>query len=149
VLQALNELRPGVIHFSAHGSDLDEIVFQNNEGQAKFVSKEAIVQTMAAASGEIRLVFFNTCYSRNQAEAVVKHVPAAIGMTTAIGDTAARVFAAQFYSAIGFGLSIKQAFDQAKAALLLEGIREEDTPELFVAEGVDADTLILVKPPGL
>jgi hypothetical protein len=149
VLQALNELRPGVIHFSAHGSDQDEIVFQNNEGQAKFVSKEAIVQTMAAASGEIRLVFFNTCYSRNQAEAVVKHVPAAIGMTTAIGDTAARVFAAQFYSAIGFGLSIKQAFDQAKAALLLEGIREEDTPELFVAEGVDADTLILVKPPGL
>jgi len=148
VLQALNELRPRVIHFSAHGSDQDEIVFQNDEGQAKLVSKEAIVQTLAA-SGNIRLVFFNTCYSCNQAEAVVKHVPAAIGMTTAIGDTAARVFAAQFYSAIGFSLSIRQAFDQAKAALLLEGIREEDTPELFVADGVDADELILVKPPGL
>jgi hypothetical protein len=149
VLQALNELRPRVVHFSGHGSDQDEIVFQDNQGQTKLVSKEAIVETMAAASGEIRLVFFNTCYSHNQAEAVVKHVPAAIGMTTSIGDTAARVFAAQFYSAIGFGLSVKQAFDQAKAALMLEGISEEDTPELFVADGVDAETLILVKPPGV
>ena len=149
VLQALNELRPRVVHFSAHGSDADEIVFQDNEGQTKLVSKEAIVQTMAAASGDIRLVFFNTCYSHNQAEAVVRHVPAAIGMTTTIGDTAARVFAGQFYSAIGFGLSVKQAFDQAKAALMLESISEEDTPELFIADGVDAEALILVKPPGI
>jgi hypothetical protein len=70
-------------------------------------------------------------------------------MTTIIGDTAARVFAAQFYSAIGFGLSVKQAFDQAKAALMLEGISEEDTPELFVADGIDAESFILVKPPSV
>jgi hypothetical protein len=147
VLQALNELRPSVIHFSGHGSDQDDIVFQDSAGQAKLVSKEAIVQTMLAAAGEIKLVFFNTCYSNNQAEAVVKHVPAAIGMTTSIGDSAARVFSAQFYSAIGFGLSVKQAFDQAKAALMLEGIGEEDTPELFVAEGIDPAALVLVQPP--
>jgi len=147
VLQALNEHRPRIVHFSGHGSDQDEIVFQDSNGQTKLVTKEAIVQTMAAASGEIRLVFFNTCYSRNQAEAVVKHVHAAIGMKTSIGDNAARVFAAQFYSAIGFGLSVKRAFEQAKAALMLEGIPEEDTPELFVADGVDSEQLILVKPP--
>jgi len=148
LLQALNEYCPHIVHFSAHGSDHDEIVFQDNSGATKLVSKEAIVQTMAAASGEIRLVFFNTCYSRNQAEAVVKHVQAAIGMKTSIGDDAARVFAAQFYSAIGFGLSVKRAFEQAKAALMFEGIAEQDTPELFVADGVDPDQLILVKPPG-
>jgi hypothetical protein len=146
VLQAINELRPRVVHFSGHGSDQDEIVFQDNEGQTKLVSKEAIVQTMAAASGDIKLVFFNTCYSHNQAEGVVKHVHAAIGMTTSIGDVAARVFAAQFYSAIGFGLSVNRAFQQAKAALMLEGIKEEETPELFVADGIDSDQLILVKP---
>jgi hypothetical protein len=148
VLQALNEHRPRIVHFSGHGSTQDEIVFQDNYGNTKLVSKEAIVQTMAAASGEIRLVFFNTCYSRNQAEAVVKHVHAAIGMNTSIGDDAARIFAAQFYSSIGFGLSVKRAFEQAKAALMLEGIAEQDTPELFVADGVDSDQLILVKPPG-
>jgi hypothetical protein len=147
VLQALNEHRPRIVHFSGHGSDHDEIVFQDNQGEAKLVSKEALTQTMAAASGEIQLVFFNTCFSRNQAESLVQHVPATIGMRTSIGDDAARVFAAAFYSAIGFGLSVKRAFDQAKAALMLEGIPEEDTPELFVATDVQPEDLILVKPP--
>jgi hypothetical protein len=147
LLQALNEHQPRIVHFSGHGSDQDEIVFQDSKGAAKSVSKGAIMETMAAASGEIQLVFFNTCYSRNQAEAVVSHVPAAIGMKISIGDDAARVFAASFYSALGFGLSIKVAFRQAKAALMLEGIPEEDTPELFTAMGVDSENLILVKPP--
>jgi hypothetical protein len=146
VLQAINEHQPRIVHFSGHGSNTEEIVFQDNDGHAKLVTKEAIVQTMAAASGHIRLVFFNTCYSRSQAEAVVQHVPAAIGMKVSIGDRAARVFAAQFYSAIGFGLSVKKAFEQARAALMLEGIAEVDTPELFVAAGIDAAALILVKP---
>lgn len=146
VLQALNEHEPAVVHFSGHGSDQDEIVFQDASGAAKLVSKEAIVQTMMASSEGIRLVFFNTCYSRNQAEAVVEHVEAAIGMNTGIGDKAARVFASQFYSSIGFGLSVKKAFEQAKALLMLEGIPEQDTPELFIHEGLDPDALVIVKP---
>jgi hypothetical protein len=144
VLQAINECNPRVIHFSAHGSDDEEIVFQDEAGFTKLVSKEAIAQTLAAASGDIQLVFFNTCYSRPQAEAVVEHVPAAIGMNTSIGDEAARVFSAQFYSAIGFGLSMERAFRQAKAALMLEGIREELTPELFITDDLDASELVLV-----
>jgi len=147
VLQAINQYQPRIVHFSGHGSDTEEIVFQDNAGQAKLVTKEAMVQTMAAASEHIRLIFFNTCYSRSQAEAVVQHVPAAIGMKTSIGDEAARLFAAQFYSAIGFGLSVRKAFEQARAALMLEGIAEEDTPELFVANGINPEELIFVKPP--
>ncbi|TKC14752.1 CHAT domain-containing protein [Robertmurraya kyonggiensis] len=146
VIQAINEEEPTIIHFSGHGSDTDEIVFQDNQGNAKFVSKEAIVQTMMSASADIKLVFFNTCFSYGQAEAVVQHVDAAIGMTTTIGDDAARVFAAQFYSAIGFGLSVKKAFEQGKAALMLEGIPEEDTPQLYVKDEINPNELIIVKP---
>jgi hypothetical protein len=146
VLQAINEFQPRVVHFSGHGSDRDEIVFQDPSGNAKPVSKEGIVETMAAASGDIQLVFFNTCYSHGQAEAVVQHVPAAIGMNTSIGDEAARIFSAYFYAAIGFGHSVGLAFRQARAALMLEGIPEESTPELFVTEGLDIDRLVLVKP---
>jgi hypothetical protein len=110
---------------------MDEIVFQNVNGLAKFVSKEAIVQAMMTFSEDIRLVFFNTCYSYEQAAAVVEHVEAAIGMNTSIGDDSTRIFAAQFYSSIGFGLSVQKAFAQTKAALMLEGIPEENTPELL------------------
>jgi len=73
-------------------------------------------------------------------------VDAAIGMNQSIGDEAARAFSAQFYSAIGFGCSIQAAFKQAKTALMLEGISEESTPELYLRDGVDESDLILVKP---
>lgn len=148
VLQAINELNPTIVHFSGHGSDTDQIVFQDTNGNAKLVSKEAIVQTMMASSIDIRLVFFNTCYSHNQAEAVTQHVEAAIGMNTSIGDEAAKVFSSQFYSSIGFGFSIKKSFDQAKALVMMEGLNEEKTPELFVQEGLDANDLFIVRPEG-
>lgn len=146
VLQAINELQPTIVHFSGHGSDTDQIVFQDSQGNSKLVSKEAIVQTMMASSSEIRLVFFNTCYSYNQAKAVTQHVEAAIGMNTSIGDEAAKVFSSQFYSSIGFGLSIQKAFDQAKALVMMEGLNEENTPELFVQDGIESNELIIVKP---
>lgn len=146
VLQAINEENPTIIHFSGHGSEEDELVFQNSHGMSKLVSKEAIVQTMMSSSDTIRLVFFNTCFSYGQAKAIVEHVDAAIGMNTSIGDEAARVFAAQFYSSIGFGLSLLKAFEQAKGALMLEGIREENTPNLYVKEGLNANDIIIVRP---
>jgi len=146
ILQGLNEHQPAIVHFSGHGSDQDELVVQDNNGNTKVISKEAIVQTMMASSEGIRLVFFNTCYSKNQAEAVVEHVEAAIGMNTSIGDDAARVFASQFYSSIGFGFSLKKSFEQAKALLMLENINEEDTPELFVNDGLDPEEIFIVKP---
>jgi hypothetical protein len=146
LLQALNDFNPSIVHFSGHGSDKDEIVFQTQDGAAKFVSKEAIVQTMMASSDNIRLVFFNTCYSRNQAEAISEFVDATIGMNTSIGDQAARVFSSQFYSSISFGNSVKKAFQQAKALLMMEGIKEENTPELFIKAGLNSDEIILVQP---
>lgn len=146
ILQAINELNPAIIHFSGHGSETNELVLQDSDGNAKLVSKEAIVQTMMTSSDKIRLVFFNICFSDEQAKAVVKHVESAIGMNTSIGDYAARVFSAQFYSGISFGLSLEKAFNQAKSALMLEGIPEENTPKLYVKAGLSADDIIIVRP---
>jgi hypothetical protein len=148
VLQAINEHQPRIVHFSGHGTKSDEIVFQDDAGQSKRVTKEAIVQLMMACSGGIRLVFFNTCFSQGQAEAVVSKVDAAIGMTTSINDEVARVFSAQFYSAIGFGLSVAVAFEQAKALVMMQGLGEHETPKLFVAPDTLATDLVLVAPPG-
>jgi hypothetical protein len=144
LLQALNETQPTVVHFSGHGSEADELIFQTPSGHARAVSKDALVQVMKTVADSIRLVFFNTCYSDGQAEAVVEHIEAAIGMSTTIGDEAARVFSSTFYSAIGFGHSVQKAFDQARAALMLEGIEEHDTPVLFVQAGLSATDIVLV-----
>ena len=68
-------------------------------------------------------------------------------MKPAISDQAAITFAASLYRAIGFGRTVKEAFEQAKVALLLEGIPEESAPELIVREGVNPDEVRLVEPP--
>lgn len=146
LLQALNEHKPNIVHFSGHGSDTDEIVFLDSSGNTKLVSKNAIVELMNTMADNIQVVIFNTCFSSGQAEAVTQHIDVAIGMNTSIGDEAARVFAASFYSAIGFGRSVLEAFNQAKTALMLEDIPEENTPVLFTREGVDPTNIILVRP---
>jgi hypothetical protein len=146
LLQALNEVQPHIVHFSGHGASNGDLIFQAIDGSSKEVPKEAIAATIKATADNIRLIIFNSCFSSVQAEEVTKYIDVSIGMNTSIGDEAARVLAAQFYSAIGFGRSVQQAFDQAIAALMLDGIPEVNTPELYTKEGIDPDTIILVRP---
>jgi len=146
LLQAINEVNPDIIHFSGHGDDDGTLAFENPDGECKLVTKEAMAQTIMTLSDKVRLIFFNACFSAIQAENIVKYVDIAIGMNTSIGDEAALVFASQFYSSIGFGKNIEVSFNQAKAALMLEGIPEETTPELFVRDGLQANSIILVQP---
>lgn len=146
ILQAINEVNPDVIHFSGHGAPNGDLAFENINGEMKLVSKEAMTQIIMTLSDKVKLMFFNACFSSTQAQSIVEHLDAAIGMNTSIGDEAALVFASQFYSSIGFGKNIKIAFDQAKAALMLEGIPEETTPELYIRDSLKAEDLVLVKP---
>ena len=81
-----------------------------------------------------------------KAEAIVEVVDRAVGMKKEIGDEAAIVFAAAFYRKLGFGASVKEAFEEGRVALMLEGIPEEKTPELLVKTGVDTSKLFLVGP---
>lgn len=148
LLQAINDVEPTIVHFSGHGSSDGKIIFQDKYGEPQFVKQEALVQTMLSSHSNIRLVFLNACYSYSQAEAVVQYVEAAIGMNDSIGDEAARVFAGQFYSSISYGKSVQIAYQQAKAALMLENIPEENTPVLYVQDGIDPSELVIVQPQG-
>ena len=110
------------------------------------MTKEALVHLFRTLKDNVRLVL-NACYSRPQAEALAQTIDCTVGMNRAIGDAAAIVFAGSFYRAIGFGRSVKEAFELGKAALLLEGIPEDKTPELLTRTGVDAAGLTFVQPP--
>jgi hypothetical protein len=146
LLQYLNEYRPHVVHFSGHGSASEELILHDAFDQPMPVSVAALRALFTALKDNIRLVMLNACYSRPQGEAVVELIDCAVGMKKAIGDQAAIVFAASFYRALGFGRSVKEAFDQGRTALLLEGIPEENTPELLVKKGVDASSVFLAGP---
>ena len=146
LLQYLNEHRPHIVHFSGHGSATEQIILLDNDGSAKPVSKAALVALFRTLKRNIRVVVLNACFSQPQAEAITGEIDCAIGMTRAVGDKAAIVFAAAFYRAIGFGESVQNAFDQGRAALLLEGIPEDKTPALMCREAMRAEDIVLINP---
>jgi hypothetical protein len=146
LLQSLNEHKPHVVHFSGHGSSTEEIILLDRLGEPKPVSTDALVALFRVLKDNIRVVLLNACFSRAQAEAITGEIDCAIGMTRAIGDNAAIIFAASFYRALGFGRSVKDAFDQGKTALLLEGIREEQTPTLMTHQNMAAESIFLINP---
>lgn len=146
ILQAINETNPTIVHFSGHGGETGELALLNPDGTTKMVKQEAISMAMATASDTIRLVVFNACFTESQAISIVDHIETAIGMSDAIGDDAAIIFAAQLYSSIGFGHTLQTSFDQAVAALSLEGIPQLETPRIFAQDGLDLNEVILVRP---
>ena len=145
LLQALNEHKPQIVHFSGHGSESGEIVLMDNNRQAKPVSAEALKMLFTTLKDNIRVVVLNACYSEKQAQAIAEVIDCVVGMSTSIGDEAAIIFAASFYRAIGFGRSIKEAFDQGKTAIMLEGIPEANTPQLLTRTGVDPASIVLMR----
>jgi len=68
-------------------------------------------------------------------------------MEQSIGDTAAQSFAGQLYSSIAFGLQLGTAFGQAVLQVRLVVGEGSGEPQLYVAEGLDAPDLVLVRPP--
>jgi len=144
LLQALNEKRPKVVHFSGHGGK-DGLVLVSADGLRPHpVSTAALAKLFDHFGGEIRLAVLNACFSYPQAEAIAGAVGCAIGTHGKITDSAAITFGAAFYRAIAFGKSVKKAYDEAATALLLEHVDDRDCPELVVRPGVDPAKLYLV-----
>jgi acetoin utilization deacetylase AcuC-like enzyme len=147
LLQMLNQHKPRIVHFTAHGKATGEILLLDQVGGLpKPVKPNAIQALFNTMKNNIRLVLLNACYSKLQAQAIVKVIDCAIGIGNPITNLAAITFAASFYRAVGFGCSVKEAFEQGRVALMLEGIDEENFPELLVKEGVDPSHIFLLEP---
>lgn len=68
-------------------------------------------------------------------------------MDQPVDDEAAKVFAGQFYNALGFGKSLCESFEQARLQVKLTTGATSGEPQLHTAANVEADQLYLVKPP--
>jgi hypothetical protein len=144
LLDGLNEVRPTILHFSGHGSE-SALAFEDASGGTQALDNDLLGRLLEAGAGGVRLILFNSCDSAAQAEVAVQHVELAIGMDTAIDDEDAKVFAGQFYNSLGFGLSVAEAFRQAKVQVELAG-GSGDAASLFCAKDVDPEVVVLVNP---
>jgi len=148
LLDGLNDYRPHIIHFSGHAGP-DGLLMENEAGDESGadVTFDLLARVLGATDDPPRLLLMNACESLAGADAVLRTVPAVIGMSDSIGDTSAIVFASAFYSAIASAQSLSTSLEQAKVRVLAAALDGSDLPELRTRDDVDPDTLVLVTPP--
>jgi len=123
----LLKYEPTVVHFSGHGSSSGEIMLEADDGRAKIVPPDALVTLFETLKGTEAIVL-NACYSAAQAKALARVVPQVIGMSDAIGDDAALLFASGFYGGLAFGKDYETAFRLGSNAIGLGDLPDAAVP---------------------
>jgi hypothetical protein len=137
VQRLLMMYRPQIVHFSGHASKKQKIILGGVPGRGKQINRRALVDVFALYREHLRLVFLNACFTRIQARSLSAVIDYSIGSRKPIGDRESVNFAAAFYRALGFGRSVKEAFDSAKAEVALANMTRAQGLELFVRNGLD------------
>jgi len=140
----LNQERPTIVHFSGHGSEIGEIMLEDNNGRAKSVPSKALARVFKILKDNIKCVVLNACFSLDQARAINQHIDCVIGMSSSISDKAAITFSCAFYLALASGRSIKNAFEQGINEIMLWQIPEENIPQLLTRHGVNPSRIVIV-----
>ena len=128
--------KPHIVHFSGHGSKTQKIILGGSPGRGKTVDPQGLVEVLNLYNHHLRLVLLNACFTKAQARSIVKVIDYSVGTGKAIGDKAGVAFAGAFYRAMGFGKSIREAFNSAKAELVLTKMPRTQGIELFVRDGL-------------
>ena len=135
---------PHIVHFSGHGSTAGQIIFQDDAGRAYAVPPQALANVFVILKDNIRCMVLNACFSLPQAEALSQHIDCVVGMSAEIGDKDARAFASSFYEALAYGRSVRTAFDLGRNRIDLDGLKDEDVPQLL-APNSDPATVSFAK----
>jgi hypothetical protein len=132
---ALLRHRPVIAHFSGHGSASAGILVVDDDGRARPVPPDALIELFRILSRHVRCVVLNACYTDEQARAIVAHVPCVVGMHHRVPDRTAIRFAAAFYEGIAYGESVRVAFELGLNSLRLHGDPDTDIPRLLATPG--------------
>jgi CHAT domain-containing protein len=124
-------------------SDKDTGIYLQDGNQVQHVTGRALTKMIAAAAPSARVVVLNACFSDAAAESLRQEVDCVISMNGAVGDDAARSFAAGFYRALGNCRSVGNAVKQAVATLAAKRLPDAHLPVCRTRDGVSADQLFL------
>lgn len=148
LVDGLNDHRPHIVHFSGHANSL-ELLLENDAGDedGHNVEFSLLARVLGATDEPPRLVVLNACESLDGADDLLRTVPVVIGMSDSIGDTAAIVFAATFYSAIASAQSVESAVEQGRVKMAAASLGDSELPEIRCRDDVDPRKILLVVPP--
>lgn len=150
---SLFRYRPDIVHLSGHGSEGGRVILEPEPGARDLGIREgapgdedpritALGRIFGAIGGGIRCVVLNACYSLASAQAIAEHVSCVVGMSKAVGDAAATRFSWAFYNGLGYGMSVRQAFDLACAQIAMGGWDQSSAAPQLIARKVDPQTVV-------
>jgi hypothetical protein len=147
LIDALNDVRPHLVHFSGHGWTGGIMLDNGNleDPQEHPVEFDLLAQVLAATSTPPRVLILNACDTLAGAQLLLPAIPVVIAMADTIDDTAAIVFARRFYAAIASAQPVGIALEQARAAMRFSTPDDADLPQVAVRDDVDANELVLVR----
>ncbi|HEY0729063.1 MAG TPA: hypothetical protein VGD38_13385, partial [Pyrinomonadaceae bacterium] len=108
-------------------------------GRGKAVDRQGLASVFGLYRRHLRVVVLNACFTKTQARSISQVIDYSIGTGKGIGDKGGVAFAGAFYRALGFGKSIREAFESAKAELGLTRMPRTQGIELFVRDGLKKD----------
>ncbi len=136
--------KPAVLHFSGHGGSDGSLHMRDENGEPCNMHPDGVALLVSLQKDTLRLVVLNACYSDELSRRLVDHIDCVIGMTDAVSDDAAILFAQSFYSALFDGRSIAESFATASAIVTARYHDERETPSIRSRAGLDAATITLV-----
>ncbi|WP_216695983.1 CHAT domain-containing protein [Dietzia psychralcaliphila] len=146
LLEGISQFRPHVVHFSGHSNE-SLLAFEDDDdapNSGTVVAGAAFARAMHATDEPPTLVVLNSCDSAAHLDAIVGElVPFAVGMTDAIGDGDAIIYAARFYASIANGQSIASSHAAGLVALEFAGL-DPKIALLKANEGLDPAAAVLV-----
>jgi hypothetical protein len=64
--RALLAEKPQIVHFSGHGAGEEGLIFEDEQGQPKLVTGEALAKLFSLFADQIDCILLNGCYSQVQ-----------------------------------------------------------------------------------
>jgi hypothetical protein len=144
VMKVLEQEDPQIVHIRTHRANSDRYRLEEDlESIVKFLAEGHANQ--GPASEFARLCLFIGDYGESEMSAFRESVDCMITMREPMHDETATVFSSTFYRAIASGQSVSASFTEAKNALNIRDL-PDNQPVLTVRSGLDANQLRFVSP---
>jgi hypothetical protein len=146
--------QPDIVHLSGHGAPGGRLLLEDDPllrdlgGHLPPTGRpsndpevHSLARVFAAARGHVRCLVLNACHSEAAAQAIAQQVGCVVGMSQSVTDAAAIRFSWAFYNALGYGLSVKAAFEMGVAQMGMISRDQGEIPRLLIA-GVDPAAVV-------
>lgn len=144
LLKAVDEFQPAVIHFTKHWSF--PFSGYGHMRCSQLVTSQSVLQLLdRAARKNLRVVLLGSCYSYEVAKEVSAVVPCVLGWRLSLYEAEAAAFFSSFYRALCFGATVKEAVEQGRASILLEGLDDDGAEVIRLICRGEGETARLVE----